>query len=96
VKKFVFLMYGFETPTPEVKKAWMDWFSAVGDHMVDSGNPFSMGREVTKAGARDLPLEPTSLTGYCIVNAANIDDAQKLLDGCPIIDSVRIYEAASM
>jgi len=45
-----------------VMQAWMDWFTAVGDHMVDSGNPFSMGREVTKTGNRDLPLEPTSLT----------------------------------
>ena len=96
MKKYVFLMYGFETPTPEVKKAWMDWFSAVGDHMVDSGNPFSMGREVTKTGNRDLPLEPTSLTGYCIMNAESIDDAQKLLEECPIIHSVRIYEAATM
>lgn len=94
--KFVLLMYGFETPTPEVKKAWMEWFSGVGDHMVDSGNPFSMGREVTRAGTRDLPLEPTSLTGYCIVNAESLDDAEMLLAGCPIIHSVRIYEAASM
>ena len=96
MKKFVILNYGFETPTPEIMKAWMDWFAAVGPHMVDSGNPFSMGREITKDGSRDLPLEPTSITGYCIVNAESLDDAQKLLEGCPIIDSVRIYEAASM
>jgi hypothetical protein len=96
MKKFVFLMYGFETPTAEVKKAWMDWFTDIGDHIVDSGNPFSMGREVTKTGTRDLPLEPTSLTGYCIINAESLDHAEKLLEGCPIIHSVRIYEAASM
>ena len=96
MKKFMFLNYGFETPTPDVQKAWMDWFAGIGGHMVDSGNPFSFGREVTKTGSRDLPLEPTSLTGYCIINAESIDEAQKLLEGCPIIHSVRIYEAASM
>jgi hypothetical protein len=96
MKKYVYLMYGFETPTPEVKKAWMEWFSTIGDHIVDSGNPFSVGREVTKTGSRELPLEPASLTGYCIVNAESLDDAQRLLETCPIIDSVRIYEAASM
>jgi hypothetical protein len=96
MKKYVYLMYGFEEPTQEVIKAWMDWFAAVGGSMVDSGNPFGMGREVTKTGSRDLPREPTSITGYCIMNAESIDDAQKLLEDCPIIHSVRIYEAASM
>ena len=96
MKKYMFLNYGFEDPTPEVVQAWMDWFTAVGDSMVDSGNPFRMGREVTTTGSRDLPREPTSITGYCIVNADSIDEAQRLLEGCPIIHSVRIYEAASM
>jgi hypothetical protein len=35
-------------------------------------------------------------TAYCIVNAESIEDAEKLLDGCPIIDSVRIYEGVTM
>ena len=96
MKKYMFLNYGYETPTPEIIKAWMDWFAEIGDHIVDSGNPFKMGREVTKTGSRDLPLEPKSIAGYCIVNAESIDDAEKLLENCPIIHAVRIYEAASM
>ena len=96
MKKYMVLNYGFEEPTPEVAQAWMAWFAGVGDRMVDSGNPFRMGREVTNTGSRELPRESTSITGYCIVNAESIDDAQKLLEGCPIIHSVRIYEAASM
>ena len=96
MKKYMFLNYGFEEPTPEVVQAWMAWFAGVGDRMVDSGNPFSAGREVTGSGGRDLPREADSITGYCIVNAQSIDDAEKLLEGCPIIHSVRIYEAASM
>ena len=63
--------------------------------MVDSGNPFSMGREVTETGSRDLPRETTSITGYCIVNAESLDDAQSSRRR-PIIHSIRIYEAASM
>lgn len=96
MKKFMLLNYGFEQPTPEVIEAWRKWFAAVGEHLVDGGNPFSSGREVTKEGSRDLPREATSLTGYCIVNAPDLDAAEKLLEGCPIIHSVRIYEAASM
>ena len=96
MKKYMFLNYGFEDPTPEVVEAWMEWFASVGDRMVDSGNPFSFGREVTSSGSRDLLRDSTAITGYCIVNAESIDDAERLLEGCPIIHSVRIYEAASM
>ena len=96
MKKFMYLYVGWGEPTPEVKKAWGDWFAAVGSRFVDSGNPFGQGREVTKAGKSDLPLKATSITGYSIINAESIDEAEKLLEGCPIGHSVRIYEAATM
>ena len=83
-------------PTPEVKKAWGDWFASVGPRFVDSGNPFSQGRQVTKTGSADIPVEPGEITGYSIVNAESLDEAEQLLEGCPIFDSVRIYEAAAM
>jgi hypothetical protein len=56
----------------------MDRFSAIGDRIVD-GNPVSIGRDVTKAGSRDLSREARSVTGYCIVNADSLDDAEKLV-----------------
>jgi hypothetical protein len=31
------------TPTPEIGKAWTDWFSSVGDAMVDSANAMCAG-----------------------------------------------------
>jgi hypothetical protein len=43
-----------------------------------------------------LPLGPQSITGYTIVNANNIDEAEKLLANCPIITSVLVYEALPM
>ena len=55
MKKFMLLNHGFEEPTPEVIKAWGAWFASVGEHLVDGGNPFSWGREITKARIRDLP-----------------------------------------
>ena len=30
MKKFMVLTYGFAPPTDEVKRAWGDWFAAVG------------------------------------------------------------------
>ena len=96
MKKFVFFHYGFETPTQEIKEAWGKWFASIGDRIVDSGSPLGPGREITPTGTKELPLGRESLTGYSIIKADSLDDAEKLLKGCPMITSVRVYEAMSM
>jgi hypothetical protein len=42
------------------------------------------------------PLGLESLTGYTIINAESIDAAENIAKGCPMITSVRVYEATSM
>ena len=96
MKKFVILSYGYSEPTQEVMEAWGKWFASIGDKMVDPGNPLGSGREISPTGTKELPLGMESLTGYCIINADNLDDAEKIAQGCPIITSVRVYEAMSM
>jgi len=96
MKKFVFFTYGFETPTQEIQEAWGKWFASIGDKMVDSGSPLGPGREISHSGTKELPLGKESLTGYCIINADNLDEAEKIAKGCPIITSIRVYEAMSM
>ncbi len=41
----------------------------------------------------NCPSPPNPASGYSIVNAENIDAAEQLLEGCPIVDSVSFYEA---
>jgi hypothetical protein len=97
VKKFVVLTYGFVPPTEEVQQAWMQWFKSVGPNMVDPGSPFGRGVEVTKDGRTELNLEsPSPLVGYCILNAESLEEAESVVRGMPIIESVRVYEAHSM
>jgi hypothetical protein len=96
MKKFVFLTYGFETPTREIQEAWGKWFAAIGDKMVDGGSPLGAAREISHAGIKELPLGKESLTGYCIINAESLDDAEKIAQSCPIITSIRVYEAGAM
>lgn len=96
MSKYVFLYQGAGEATDDVMAAWMGWFESIGDSLVDGGNPFGAGRQVTKNGTKDLSGDDSPLTGYSIVNAENMDAAEKLLDGCPIIDGVRIYEAMAM
>lgn len=96
MKKFVFLAYGFEIPTQEIRDAWSNWFASIGDRMVDSGNPFGAGREITHTGTKELPLGAESVTGYMIINADSLDEAEEIAKTCPIITSIRVYEAMSM
>lgn len=94
MKKFVLLHYGFEKPTSEIMAAWGKWFETVKPHMVDMGG-FGNCREISKGGTKDLPLGPDSITGFTIVNAENLDDAEKIAEGNPYISSIRIYEVRS-
>lgn len=96
MRKFLFLYYGHWEPTPEAMSAWQNWFASVGDSLVDSGSPLGAGREVTHTGTREITPDMAPAVGYSIVNAENMQAAEKLLEGCPIITSVRVYEAMSM
>ena len=93
--KFYFLFIGFTQPTPEIMQSWMQWFKSVEDKAADMGNMLGQGREITKNGAKELPMDLDSVTGYMIFNAENIDEAEKIAKSCPMITSVKIYEVMS-
>ena len=95
MKKFVFLHFGFEQPTPEIMEAWGTWFESISDKMVDQGG-FSGGREISKSGTRDLPWDMDSITGYNIIEAESLEAAEELAKSNPFIASIRIYEVRSM
>lgn len=96
MKKFVIFHYGFEMPTPEIMEEWSKWFASLGDKMVDPGSPLGSGREISPSGTKELPLGKDSLTGYTVINAKSLDEAEKIAKSCPMITSVRVYEAKSM
>ena len=96
MKKFVFLYYGFVPPTEEIKEDWGNWFASVGDKFVDAGSPFGYGREITKTETKELTLDLDAITGYSIINAENIDEAESIAKTNPMITSIRVYEANSM
>jgi hypothetical protein len=53
MKKFMFLHFGFETPTPEIMEAWGKWFESIAHKQVDQGG-FGGGREISKPD-KELP-----------------------------------------
>ncbi len=94
MKKFVFLTYGFEKPTPEIMAAWNKWFESIKDNIIEKGH-FPRGREISRAGTKDLTLGRDSITGFMIVSADSLDDAEKMAQSNPYISSIRFYEVMS-
>lgn len=96
MKKFVLLPIGFEPLTPEIVAAWEEWFKSIADKVVDGGNPLGHGREISRKGTKELPLGSDSITGYTIINAESLDEAEEIAKTCPMITGIRVYEAISM
>lgn len=94
MKKFVFLSYGFKTPTPEIMAAWGKWFEAIKGNVVEMIG-LGTGRELSHAGPKDLPLGLESITGIVIVKAESLEAAERMAKDNPYITSIRIYEVRS-
>ena len=95
MKKYVLLHFGFEQPTPEIMEAWGKWFESIADISVDQGG-FGSGREISKSGTRELPWGMDSITGYNVIKADSLDEAEKIAKGNPFISSIRVYEIREM
>ena len=98
MKKFVFLynVSSEEENTKDQMDAWMSWFQSIGKNMVDMGNPLVGGKEVKQKKAKNITAEMGLVSGYSIVNAADMESAIEIANGCPGKTGVRIYEAAPM
>jgi uncharacterized protein YciI len=95
MKKFMFLSVGFEMPTPEIMGAWGKWFESINDRM-EGGSPLGAGREITRSGTKELSMGLDSITGYTIINAESLDEAEKIAKACPFVTSMKVYELRSM
>ncbi len=92
MKRFMLLMFGFEKPTPEIMKAWGAWFEATADKTVDQGGFHGAAKEISATGTIDLPMGMESITGYTIIEAENIEQAEAIAKDNPFIASIRVYE----
>ena len=85
---FLLTFHGGSMPETEeardqVTVAWTDWFTSLGDAVVDAGNPISQSRAISPDGS---VMDATSApTGYSVLKAADIDAAVALSKGCPVL-----------
>jgi hypothetical protein len=67
----------------QVMSAWTSWFGALGDALVDGGNPISKAKAISPDGS---VMDATSApTGYSIIKASDLDSAVELAKGCPVL-----------
>ena len=96
MKKYMLLHFGFEKSTPEIMAAWGSWFESIADKSVENGGFHGAAREISHDGSKGLPMAMDSITGYSIINAENLDEAEKIAQDNPFIASIRVYEIMSM
>lgn len=94
MKQYMILHYGFERPTAEIMAAWNEWSESIAERMVDQGG-FNGGKEISRAGTKDLPRDRESITGYNIIRAESLDEAERIARGNPYITGIRVYEIRS-
>ncbi|NIZ60413.1 hypothetical protein DL239_05425 [Sedimentitalea sp. CY04] len=102
--QFIFAYHGGKKPdTPEegakVMDAWKSWMGSMGDALIVPGAPVGMSKTVSADGiADDGGSNP--LSGYTVVEAADIAAATEMAKGCPMVTeasgSVEVAEILEM
>ena len=98
---YLFIYHGGGVPeTPEdmeaVFKAWQDWLDALGDAVVDGGNPVGESSTVQSDGTvvNDGGANPAS--GYGIFAAESREAAIEMAKSCPILAGGGTVELADI
>ena len=92
MKRYMLMHFGFEKPTPEIMAAWGKWFESIADKSEENGGFHGAAREISHDGTKDLSMGMDSITGYSIIKAESIEEAEKIAEGNPFIASIRVYE----
>ena len=97
--KYLFAYHGGGAPTnPEEQKkvmdAWGAWFGTLGRAVVDGGNPVGQASTVKADGSLVTGGGANPVTGYSLIEAADLKDAHQKAKGCPLLKSGGTIEIA--
>jgi hypothetical protein len=85
-----------EAEQAAIIKAWTDWFTGLGDAIVDPGNPFTpAAKHIASSGRVSKRAVRGMATGYSIIRADSLDAAVEKAKGCPQLTSegqITVYE----
>ncbi len=102
--KYLFVYHGGKPASdPSDHKAIMDawgaWFGSLGAAVIDGGNPVGASSTVTSNGSLVSGGGANPATGYSLISASSLEDAQAKARGCPLLKaggSIEIAEAFDM
>ncbi len=110
MKKFIVLYHApidamkqTENSTPEEQakgmEAWMVWSQKCGNKLVDMGAPLTNGQKLDPNGGSEN--SNINVVGYSILQAENMDEAKKLLNGHPHLGwnaecAIEVHETMAM
>ncbi len=83
----------------EIMGEWNAWYAKHGEAITDGGSPFKPGASIKGDGADG---KPTKLTGYTIVQAANMRSAKAMIKRHPFLSdgkakfAIEIFELMPM
>jgi hypothetical protein len=87
-----------EAAQEAVMAAWGEWFGRLGAAVADPGNPAFRSRSIAANGT--VSSEGTSsVSGYSILTADDLDAAVDLAKGCPVLAagaSIEVVETPEM
>lgn len=78
--------------------AWKVWSAGLGDAVVDPGMPVGMSKTISVGGVKD-DGGSNPLSGITIIQAATMDEAITMAQGCPHISgsgTIEVAEAMEM
>jgi hypothetical protein len=98
---YLFAYHGGKMAETEAEQAaamtaWTNWFGAIGEAVVDGGNPTAGAKTVAADGSTTDGGGANPLSGYSVVRAADLDAAAVLAKGCPILDNGGSVEVAEI
>ena len=90
--KFLYAYHGggmaeTEEEQAAVMAAWGAWMGGIGEAFVDPGNPVADASTVTADGSVTSGGGANPVTGYGLVEAADLAAAVEMAKGCPILDA---------
>jgi hypothetical protein len=83
-----------------VMGAWDAWYKALGDAIVDVGNPFTpAAKSIASDGTVTEGPVGSMASGYTVIKADSLDEAVEMSRGCPVLQGgaqITVYETFSI
>jgi len=101
MSNYLFVYHGGTHPESEeeiakVMAAWGAWFGAMGEAVVDPGNPVGMSSTVNADGSVADNGGSNPASGYTTIAADSLKQALDHAKGCPILEAGGSVEVAEI